>query len=153
MADVKAAARTILSYRVPYLSALILSKALALLVGVVQPGTTSWTLLLQLCVAFTTADIALRVAASRGWSLSLGKHGTDLLLVALLLGSLAACGGDDPQSELRYCRGLKLLLPFALLVSAGGNMMRLGSAGRSGRESVQAADEAADMIPAMSADV
>eukprot|EP00929_Paragymnodinium_shiwhaense_P083031 TRINITY_DN44072_c0_g1_i1.p1 TRINITY_DN44072_c0_g1~~TRINITY_DN44072_c0_g1_i1.p1 ORF type:complete len:133 (-),score=13.12 TRINITY_DN44072_c0_g1_i1:20-418(-) len=132
MADVKAAARTILSYRVPYLSALILSKALALLVGVVQPGTTSWTLLLQLCVAFTTADIALRVAASRGWSLSLGKHGTDLLLVALLLGSLAACGGDDPQSELRYCRG---------------------SAGRSGRESVQAADEAADMIPAMSADV
>mmetsp|Transcript_18370 Transcript_18370/g.50393 ORF Transcript_18370/g.50393 Transcript_18370/m.50393 type:complete len:137 (-) Transcript_18370:238-648(-) len=106
---------------------------IAVLAALFFPASTSGALLLQVCVATSLADVALRVAASRGYALSCGKHGTDLLLAAVCLAALGACGRSDEAATdgtssgggARYCQGIKLVLPFVLLVSLGGNLMRL----------------------------
>eukprot|EP00928_Gymnodinium_smaydae_P063749 TRINITY_DN47248_c0_g1_i1.p1 TRINITY_DN47248_c0_g1~~TRINITY_DN47248_c0_g1_i1.p1 ORF type:complete len:199 (+),score=33.48 TRINITY_DN47248_c0_g1_i1:83-598(+) len=138
-ADVRSVARNILEHRVPYFACLLGLKALALLASVTGWRGGGFALLLEVCAASCLADIVLRLASSSRRSLDCGKYGTDLFLSALLLAQAWACGaassageqassGSDEISLVRnerYCHGLALVLPFALLVSTGGNLLRL----------------------------
>merc|ERR1711920_154824 len=121
-------ARSVLERRVPYLSCLLVLKVLALFaVFFLAPGTLGHTGIVLFCVVATVLDIVLRIAASKQHAFSCSKHGTDTLLTVLLLINFAACSTTD---DARHCRALKMLIPFAILTSAGGNMMRLTAAPR-----------------------
>uniref|UniRef100_A0A7S4RDS0 Uncharacterized protein n=1 Tax=Alexandrium monilatum TaxID=311494 RepID=A0A7S4RDS0_9DINO len=121
------AARAVLEHRGAYLPTLIVLKVLASLAVLFASGTGHLLLVLLGAVA-TAADIALRIAASQQHAFSLGKHGTDTLLTAVFLVDIAVCGFDVEESKV--CRGLRMVLPFVVLTSVGGNLMRLTSAPR-----------------------
>mmetsp|Transcript_29088 Transcript_29088/g.76780 ORF Transcript_29088/g.76780 Transcript_29088/m.76780 type:complete len:135 (-) Transcript_29088:73-477(-) len=77
--------------------------------------------LLLLVFLVTLVDLVLRLAASQSHKFSLSKHGSDVALIVAIVLETFAC-----SHLLGLCRALRLVLPFLLLVSAGGNLMRLG---------------------------
>mmetsp|Transcript_158452 Transcript_158452/g.279682 ORF Transcript_158452/g.279682 Transcript_158452/m.279682 type:complete len:143 (-) Transcript_158452:2-430(-) len=120
---ITAAAHAVLERRVPYFAVQLGLKAIVLItVFTGQSGFIRHSLVLA-CAVATALDVALRIAASRNHWPSLGKHGIDCALALLLFGDLALDCGSDPDA--RLCTGLRLVIPFAILVSMGGNLMRL----------------------------
>eukprot|EP00434_Breviolum_minutum_P031822 symbB.v1.2.028145.t1/scaffold2954.1/size66569/2 len=115
------AAKKVLEIGAPYLVCLMVSKVVALLVSEVPMDITSLAQVLVILAALLTlADIAVRIAASRKHSWSFSKHGTDTILCGLFAVQCLSCGKEARPN----CRALHLILPFAVLVSLGGNMMR-----------------------------
>eukprot|EP00927_Polykrikos_kofoidii_P027860 TRINITY_DN24399_c0_g1_i1.p1 TRINITY_DN24399_c0_g1~~TRINITY_DN24399_c0_g1_i1.p1 ORF type:complete len:169 (+),score=18.60 TRINITY_DN24399_c0_g1_i1:103-609(+) len=118
-------ARAVLERRVPYFTCLIGIKVLGLWVGLAPPTEDTRVLLLFACAAATMADILFRVGASSRCALSISKHGTDILLVAVVMSVGASCKDIGAGEVSRTCHAVRLLLPFVILVSVGGNLMRL----------------------------
>merc|ERR1712129_332291 len=84
----------------------------------------------------SATDVAFRLAVSRNKMPTAGKHGADLFLVAIMGADAAACQDTNDDGN-RFCRGLRLVLPFAVLVSIGGNAMRLGGSPPAVRQPVE----------------
>mmetsp|Transcript_15000 Transcript_15000/g.41912 ORF Transcript_15000/g.41912 Transcript_15000/m.41912 type:complete len:147 (-) Transcript_15000:181-621(-) len=136
MGAVPELARAILEQRMPYLVGQIVVKAVTILAVFLVPQGPGHTVPVLACATAAAADVALRVAASRRPRLSPGKHGADLLLVCLLLADAAACGGEASAGG-KACRALRMVVPFATLVSLGGNAMRLTARQRAPGDAVE----------------
>merc|ERR1712150_133594 len=141
MGEITNIARSILEHRAPYLGVLIALKILALAAVFFGQGSGLGTgVAVMICAITTAADVALRVAASRQHSLSMSKHGTDVLLIVLLLADVVACS-SPAGGESKACHALRLVVPFVVLTSVGGNFMRLTSVPRTAEVSTGARDE------------
>lgn len=118
-------AKKVLDLGAPYLIGLTVSKVAALLAGEVYIGMESLAkIVIALALLLTSFDIVIRMAASRKQRWNFAKHGTDTILIVLfsIVFDCVSCEADG--STCRYCRATRLMLPFAVLVSLGGNMMR-----------------------------
>ncbi|CAK9093557.1 unnamed protein product [Durusdinium trenchii] len=114
-------AKKVLDLGAPYLGCLIFTKVLALASSYAEMGFLV-EILLSLAAFLTLLDIAVRVAASRNRRFSPSKHGADALLFVLFTLQCFLCGRKEARPS---CRALRLVLPFSVLVSVGGNMMRM----------------------------
>lgn len=123
MGEASTVAKAILDRPVPYLTILIALKVIALIAIFLLQGPAKSAPVL-LCAAASAGDVVLRVLVSRSRKLSPGKHGADVLLAVLLLLEGLACSAVDAVTG-RGCKALRLVVPFAVLVSLGGNAMRL----------------------------
>ncbi|CAK0809379.1 unnamed protein product [Prorocentrum cordatum] len=108
-----------------YFAALIAAKGLALLGMLALPGGVGRLWLELLGALASGGDIVLRLLVSSKKVPTPGKHGVDALLCALLLVDVALCGHPGAAAPEKNCRALKFVVPFATLVSIGGNLMRL----------------------------
>ncbi|CAE8621338.1 unnamed protein product, partial [Polarella glacialis] len=125
--------RAVLALGAPYVACLMATKVAGLAAALLAPPGAMLTVILGASAAATLADIVFRVTASRSSSCSLSRHGSDALLFVLFLVHLLVCAGGEslPSRGHANCRASRLLLPFAVLVSLGGNLMRVTRAPRS----------------------
>eukprot|EP00931_Biecheleriopsis_adriatica_P105856 TRINITY_DN80382_c0_g1_i1.p1 TRINITY_DN80382_c0_g1~~TRINITY_DN80382_c0_g1_i1.p1 ORF type:complete len:169 (-),score=32.76 TRINITY_DN80382_c0_g1_i1:66-542(-) len=120
-------ASQVLGIGAPYIVSLIAVKVLALTLIYLAPGGTESLGDISVFAATlaTSADIAVRIAASRNCGFSFSRHGADALLAVLFALQGMLCTAEVGPQKARGCRALRLVLPFVVLVSVGGNMMRL----------------------------
>ncbi|CAJ1387814.1 unnamed protein product [Effrenium voratum] len=117
----KSLAKSVLDLGAPYLGCQMFVKVAGLACIYVLSDKLAQSLAL-LAALFTLLDIVIRIAASRDCKFALSKHGADLLLFLLFFLDGLLCFDAVARPS---CRALRLVLPFAILVSVGGNMMRL----------------------------
>mmetsp|Transcript_84855 Transcript_84855/g.218598 ORF Transcript_84855/g.218598 Transcript_84855/m.218598 type:complete len:146 (+) Transcript_84855:79-516(+) len=130
MSSVTTAAKAILEHRAPYLGGLIGVKVLTLgAVFLLDPASSLALALVALCIGASLTDVALRIAASRSHAFALSKHGSDVLLAFVLILDAMSCSDEDGGTS-KLCKAMRMVVPFALLVSVGGNSMRLTSSPR-----------------------
>eukprot|EP00930_Biecheleria_cincta_P054186 TRINITY_DN40147_c0_g1_i1.p1 TRINITY_DN40147_c0_g1~~TRINITY_DN40147_c0_g1_i1.p1 ORF type:complete len:152 (+),score=30.19 TRINITY_DN40147_c0_g1_i1:80-535(+) len=79
----------------------------------------------------TALDIVVRILASSSSAFSFSRHGADALLAALLVAYAFLCHESSGE---RSCKALRMVIPFVVLVSVGGNMMRLNRAPKEDKE-------------------
>mmetsp|Transcript_77999 Transcript_77999/g.137453 ORF Transcript_77999/g.137453 Transcript_77999/m.137453 type:complete len:156 (-) Transcript_77999:42-509(-) len=116
-------AKQVLQIGAPYIVCLIVIKLIALAAVFLMPasGAAIVEFLVLAATLATAFDIVIRMAASRRSSFLPSRHGADALLALLLAIQGFGCVG----SEVRGCKALHMVLPFVVLVSVGGNVMRM----------------------------